>query len=292
MTGILCLHKPQQMTSFAGCALCRRLTGEKKAGHAGTLDPMATGVLPVFLGRATRLIAWLPEEDKTYLASLRFGAVSDTLDVWGTVRPTGAPLPDRQQVLRALPAFRGGIMQVPPMMSALHHEGRRLYDLAREGVQVERQPRPVTVFELELTAFDPAAGTASLRCRCSKGTYIRTLCDDLGRALGCGAVMTALQRIRAAGVELDRCLTPDALRALAEEGRLAQAVLPADALLTPYPAVTVSPAQAVRFANGGPLLRDRLPVPVAGRTRVYAPDGAFLGLGTTDETQLLPQVVL
>ena len=292
MTGVFFVHKPQQMTSFACCAVCRRLSGEKRVGHAGTLDPMATGVLPVFLGRATRLIPHLPDHTKTYAATLRFGATSDTLDGWGTVTETGAALPTREDVLRALPAFRGEILQVPPMMSACHYNGQRLYDLARAGVEVERTARPITVYTLELTAFDPAAGTASLLCRCSQGTYIRTLCDDLGRALGCGAVMTGLQRVRAAGIDLADCLTPEQLRARAEAGELMQMLHPADALLTAYPAVPVTPAQAVRFSNGGGLFLSRLPLPVTGTARVYAPDGRFLGLGRAEEKELKALVVL
>ncbi|MBO5797822.1 MAG: tRNA pseudouridine(55) synthase TruB, partial [Clostridia bacterium] len=199
VSGILCLDKPEEMTSFSCCAVVRRLLATKKVGHAGTLDPMATGVLPVLVGGATRALDFLPDHTKRYVATLRFGATSDTLDVWGTVQETGGALPTRAAVEEALTHFRGDILQVPPMMSALKRDGVRLYDLARQGIEVEREARPVTVHALTLLDFDQTAGTAVLDCTCSKGTYIRTLCDDIGRLLGCGAVMTGLRRTVAAG---------------------------------------------------------------------------------------------
>ena len=158
MDGILCLDKPDTMTSFACCAVLRRLVGEKKAGHTGTLDPMATGVLPVLFGRATRAIPFLPVQDKRYTATLTFGYRSDTLDIWGKVEATGAPVPSPRAVEAALPAFRGEIRQVPPMMSALKRDGVRLYDLARRGIEVEREARPVTVRRLDILEYDPGKG--------------------------------------------------------------------------------------------------------------------------------------
>lgn len=292
MIGIVFLDKPQQMTSFVGCAVCRRLFSEKRVGHAGTLDPMATGVLPVFLGRATRLISHLPDHDKTYVAHFRFGAVSDTLDVWGKVTETHLPLPTKESLLNALSHFQGEILQVPPMVSARRHQGKRLYELAREGVEVERQARPTTIYRLELLHYHPETGQGSLLCSCSQGTYIRTLCDDLGRELGCGAVMTALRRIRAAGVEQQSCVTPAVLEQAAAQGNVEQYLLPADVLLQAYPAVTVSAAQATRFCNGGELDVARLPYPVEGKVRVYAPDNRFIGLGETENNQLKVLVVL
>ena len=202
MDGILCLDKPDTMTSFACCAVLRRLVGEKKAGHTGTLDPMATGVLPVLFGRATRAIPFLPVQDKRYTATLTFGYRSDTLDIWGKVEATGAPVPSPRAVEAALPAFRGEIRQVPPMMSALKRDGVRLYDLARRGIEVEREARPVTVRRLDILEYDPGKGILTLDCACSKGTYIRVICDDLGRLLGCGAVMSGLRRTEAAGFSM------------------------------------------------------------------------------------------
>lgn len=286
MDGILCFHKPQEMTSFSACALLRRLTKEKRVGHAGTLDPMATGVLPLFFGKATRAVPLLPVHDKTYRAVLRFGCVSDTLDVWGNVQKTGKPFPTKEAIEAALPAFRGKIEQVPPMTSALKQNGVRLYELARKGIEVERQARPVTVYELTVERYDEAAGELELLCSCSAGTYIRSLCDDLGRALGCGAVMTALCRTFAAGYSLDTCLSPDDCRALAEAGTLCEHILPVESAFAVYPAVTVTEKQAIRFQNGGALFLERLTKEIEGTVRVHHPNGAFLGLGSPANGQL------
>ena len=175
MDGIFCLDKPADMTSFQCCAALRRLLGEKKIGHGGTLDPMATGVLPILVGRATRALDLLPVHDKRYTATLRFGYTSDTLDVWGTVTPTGRPLPSLSAIEAALPAFRGGIRQIPPMMSALKKDGVRLYDLARQGVEIEREARPVTIYSLDILGYDPAAGELRLH-RPAGGPDRRTGC--------------------------------------------------------------------------------------------------------------------
>lgn len=285
VNGILCLDKPSDMTSFSCCAVVRRLLGVKKVGHGGTLDPQATGVLPILVGNATRALDFLPDHTKRYTASLRFGATSDTLDVWGQVVETKQPLPTKAAVESALAAFRGDIMQVPPMMSALKKDGRRLYDLAREGIVVEREARPVTAHALTLLEMNEAEGTATLDCTCSKGTYIRTICDDLGRALGCGAVMTALRRTAAIGLAETHAITLDEARALAEAGELAARLIPLDTALEEYPPITVSEAQSVRFQNGGALALERLKVRPTALCRVYDPAGRFLGLGrpTADE---------
>ena len=279
VNGILCVDKPPAMTSFSCCGAVRRITGAQKAGHAGTLDPMATGVLPVLLGAATRALDFLPDHTKRYVAALRFGAVSDTLDAWGKVTKTGRPLPCRRAVEEALAAFRGDILQVPPMTSALKKEGVRLYELARRGETVEREPRPVTVFTLELLEYDENAGVARLDCACSKGTYIRSICHDLGQALGCGAVMTGLRRTAALGFTEQQILTLEQARALAEAGELARRVIPLFDALGAYPLLTVTGPQGVRFRNGGALSLDRLPAPVEGICRVCDPAGHFLGLG-------------
>lgn len=286
MDGILCIDKPEGMTSFLVVAVLRRLLGEKKVGHAGTLDPNATGVLPILVGRGTKLLDHLPCHDKCYTATLRFGAVSDTLDVWGEVQETGKPLPTLAAVEAALPAFRGNIMQVPPMTSALKQDGVRLYDLARQGIEVERPARPVTIYELTLLDYNEKEGLLTLSCHCSSGTYIRTLCDDLGRALGCGAVMTALRRTMAAGFPLTDCITLDEAKALAEAGTLTERLLPLETALAAYPALTVSAPQAARFRNGGALALERLKAKVEGPVRVYDPDGTCIALGTPADGEL------
>lgn len=284
MQGILCLDKPQEMTSFIACACVRRALGVKKTGHAGTLDPMATGVLPILCGGATRALDWLPDHDKRYLVTVRFGVVSDTQDVWGAVEQTGKPLPTREAVADALAAFRGEILQTPPMMSAIKKDGVRLYELARKGIEIEREARPVTIHTLELVSFD--GDTAVLDCACSKGTYMRVIAADLGQMLGCGALMSGLRRTLAAGFSLDDCLTLEQVREKAENGTIGQHILSVDRVLGCYPSVTVTAPQATRFRNGGALSLDRLHVPIEGVTRVYAPDGRFLGLGKPKEEEL------
>lgn len=277
MQGILCLDKPQEMTSFIACACVRRALGVKKTGHAGTLDPMATGVLPILCGGATRALDWLPDHDKRYLVTVRFGAVSDTQDVWGAVEETGKPLPTKEALEQALGHFRGEILQVPPMVSAIKKDGVRLYELARKGIEIEREARPVTVHALELLSFE--GDTAVLDCACSKGTYMRVIASDLGQMLGCGALMSGLRRTLAAGFAIEDCVTLEQLRADAENGTATEHILPVDRVLDCYPSVTVTAPQANRFRNGGALSLERLHTAVEGITRVYAPDGRFLGLG-------------
>lgn len=272
------------MTSFLACARVRRTLGIKKAGHAGTLDPMATGVLPILCGCATRALDWLPSHDKRYLVTVRFGAVSDTQDIWGAVETTSRPLPTAADVEAALAHFRGTVRQIPPMMSAIKKDGVRLYELARQGIEIERESREITIHSLALTSFN--GDTAVLDCTCSKGTYMRVLAADLGDMLGCGALMSGLRRTLAAGFTLDDCLTPEEVQQAVADGTIAHRILPIDRVLSDYPAVTVTAAQAHRFQNGGSLALDRLHAPVVGVTRVYAPDGVFLGLGQPKDDQL------
>lgn len=284
MDGIICIDKGAEKTSFVCCAIVRRILKEKKVGHAGTLDPMATGVLPILLGKATRALDFLPTHDKRYTATMRFGFTSDTLDVWGNVTPTGGAIPSLAAIEAALPAFRGDIMQVPPMTSALRKDGKRLYELAREGIEVERDARPVTVYGLDILAYDQTKGELTFDCSCSKGTYIRSICDDLGRMLGAGGIMTALRRTEAAGFALDNCipLDDDTPKELLEAR-----VLPTESLFIPYPEVFVSEKQAVRFVNGGALALERIKNTISdGIVRVKAPDGTFLGLGKPAKEEL------
>lgn len=278
MNGFVVLDKKAGITSFQAASFVRRIFQEKKTGHTGTLDPMATGVLPVALGRAARFIDFLPQAEKAYIARLRFGVTTDTLDITGRVLSQRDCRVTADQVLAALPAFRGEIMQVPPMYSALSVGGQRLYALARKGFEVERQAREVTIHALELTEALPD-GEYELFVRCSKGTYIRSLIADLGEALGPGAVMTALRRTEANGFTIENAFTEEALRA-----DPAAALLPFDFPFAAYPAVSVTEKQSVRFANGGALSAGRLKTDLAaGRCRVYSPAGVFLGLGEFGE---------
>ena len=273
MNGFIVLDKPAGVTSFKAASPLRRIFNEKKVGHTGTLDPMATGVLPIALGKAARFIDYLPDSGKAYTARFRCGITTDTLDITGKVlseRPADVTEAD---VLALLPRFTGEIAQVPPMYSAVSVNGQRLYDLVRRGIEVERQARKVTIGSLELTGV--YGDEFEIAVSCSKGTYIRTLIADLGESLGCGAVMTALRRTRANGFTVDEALTPEQVEARGEA-----AVLPLDRPFRCYGALTVTVAQANRFRNGGELFTQRLKgEPVPGIYRVYAPDETFLGLG-------------
>ncbi|MBR2730499.1 MAG: tRNA pseudouridine(55) synthase TruB [Clostridia bacterium] len=283
MTGVLILDKPAGFTSFDAVAKTRRLCGEKKCGHTGTLDPMATGVMTVLLGGATRFASLLPDHDKAYIASFRLGLTTDTLDVTGTTLATRPVTATRADVAAALAAFRGKITQIPPMYSAVSVGGQRLYQLARQGVEVERPARSVTIHALTLTEADEAANTYTIAVDCSAGTYIRTLVGDLGERLGCGAVLTALRRTRANGFDESQAVTLDRLAEASARGVAASLLIPLDLALGAYPALTVTAAQAARFRNGGALFTARLHgLEGLGLYRVYGPDGAFLGLGEAD----------
>ena len=284
--GFLCLNKPAGLTSFVAAAKCRRLTGAKKSGHTGTLDPMATGVLVVALGAATRFIELIPSHEKSYRAAFRLGETTDTLDCTGTLLQTRPVICGAKDVAAALEHFRGEIDQVPPMYSALQKDGVRLYTLARQGVEIERAPRRVTISRLLLLDADETAHTYTIDVTCSAGTYIRSLIADLGELLGCGAVMTALCRTAAHGLTLGESYDFPALEALHENGTLAESILPTARLLA-FPALTVSEKQAIRFSNGGALDLDRLQgLGEPGFYSVFSPAGTFLGVGETKETAL------
>ena len=277
MTGIIPLKKEMNITSFFAVNKLRRIVGEKKAGHTGTLDPNATGVLPVAFGGATRFIELLPTHEKAYKATFKLGVETDTLDIWGNVTRTCDKIASSQEVIALKDRFLGEIMQLPPMYSALKKDGVRLYELARRGEEVEREPRKCTIFELDISEGE--GGEYNLTCRCSAGTYIRTLISDIGDELGTGAVMTSLQRTYACGVNLEECYTLDEISQLAEEGRLDEVVISVDKLLESYPALTVTDNQTIRFKNGGSLMAGRVRgLKEHGLYRVYG-KGEFLGIG-------------
>ncbi|HIY27934.1 MAG TPA: tRNA pseudouridine(55) synthase TruB [Firmicutes bacterium] len=288
MTGVLIIDKPADYTSFDVVAVCRRLCRERKIGHTGTLDPMATGVLPLLLGKATRSASLLEDTDKTYEAGFRLGLATDTEDVTGKVLETNESPVSRAVLEKVLPQFRGEIMQVPPMYSAVSKDGKRLYELARKGLEVEREARPVTIFQLELTEYDETAREGKLMVSCSKGTYIRTLIADLAKAAGSLGVMTSLRRTRACGFTLEDAVTLDSARELAEAGSLESCLRPVESLFAHLPEAVVSGPQAVRFQNGGQLDLGRIAAfhgtaPQDGAAiRVKSPEGVFLGLGRVE----------
>lgn len=267
--GVIVIDKSPGWTSMDVCAKLRGVFREKRVGHAGTLDPMATGVLPVFVGQATKAIPFAEDGRKEYVARLRLGVVTDTQDTEGAVLCRSVADVTEADVRAALERFRGEIEQIPPMYSAVKIGGQRLYDLARRGVEVERKPRRVTISELELLPADET-GDWGLRVVCSRGTYIRTLCHDLGAALGCGGCMSALRRTAAAGYSLGEAVTLDA--AIGGDAPLRTV----DSLFRQYPAYRIAdPATERRTLCGNPIRDRRVP---DGTYRVYGADGAFLAL--------------
>ncbi len=290
MNGFVVLDKSGGMTSFRASAVLRRIYNEKKTGHTGTLDPMATGVLPVALGKATRFIDFLPDSDKAYTARFRLGIVTDTLDITGTVLEEREVNAKREDIEALLPSFTGEIFQLPPMYSAISVGGVRLYELARKGLEIEREQRKITVYSLSLRETD-AEGEYEIDVKCSKGTYVRTLIADIGEKLGCGAVMTALRRTLSNGFSIEDAVTEEELQELGEK-----AVRGIDAPFMCFPEVKVTEKQARRFSNGGELSADRLHREIfPSLYRVYGPDGEFLGLGevkTDDLTTLWAKRVI
>lgn len=285
MTGFVFLNKGEGMTSFIAAAKLRRIFGEKKAGHTGTLDPMATGVLPVALGGATRFIEFIPSHDKAYRATFILGKTTDTLDITGTILSENEVTAKKEDVEKVLKNFKGEIKQLPPMYSAIKKNGVRLYELARQGIEIERESRKVTIFSLSLVSFDERKNEYTIDVECSSGTYIRSLISDIGQELSCGAVMTALQRTKANGVSIDRCYTAEELEQLKREGRLEKALTKVDSFII-YDKIKVSAAQAKRFSNGGALDINRFGgKKEPGLYLVYSPENVFLGVGEIDSDQ-------
>ncbi|NLP47477.1 MAG: tRNA pseudouridine(55) synthase TruB [Clostridiales bacterium] len=286
MTGFLILDKAQGITSFGALARLRRLTGQKKAGHTGTLDPMATGVLPIALGGATRFIDFLPSDDKAYRAKIRLGLTTDTLDITGKIVNESQVKTDPQEFEAALKQFVGPIEQIPPMYSAVSKDGVRLYKLARQGLEVERKARRVEIYSAVLIGFDLSLNEYEVDIACSAGTYIRTLADDLGRLLGCGASLSALRRTAANGFELKSAHSLEKLEEAENIKDIKDFLIPTDKALAAYPKVRVTEAQALRFKNGGALDLERL-APLKekkGLFRLYSPRADFLGLGEVDRS--------
>ncbi|MCQ4865524.1 tRNA pseudouridine(55) synthase TruB [Pseudoflavonifractor phocaeensis] len=282
--GIIVIDKPAGWTSMDVCAKLRGVFREKRIGHAGTLDPMATGVLPVFVGRATRAVEFAAESDKEYMAGLKLGVITDTQDTTGNVLEERSVQVTRLELEKAVEQFWGDIRQVPPMYSAIKVGGKKLYELARKGKEVERAPRPVTI-----SVFWPVEQLGQreylMRICCSKGTYVRTLCHDLGQALGCGGAMSSLRRVKAAGFTLDDAVPLETVVAAAERGEAEGLLLRVDEYFARNGwsgAINVSPQAEKRLRNGA-----AVPLPgVDGSFRVYSGSGEFLGLGAAENGTL------
>ena len=275
--GILVIDKSAGWTSQDVAAKLRGVFHERRVGHGGTLDPMATGVLPVFIGRATRAAEFLESAEKEYVAGLRLGVMTDTQDTSGTVLETNSVCVTRAQLEAALRQFLGPIEQTPPMYSAIKINGQKLYELARRGQEVARRPRSITIHALELLEGEGADWT--IRVRCSKGTYVRTLCHDLGRALGCGGCMSSLRRTRAGSFTLAQAVTMQQVLDFAAGQDPQQLLMPVDAVFAAHPPLIVTLGQAAKLKNGAQV-KDWQFQP--GTYRVYAEDGEFLLLGRVE----------
>ena len=273
MDGIVIVDKPQGWTSQDVVSKLRGVYKTRRIGHGGTLDPLATGVLPVFVGRATRGVEFFEHAGKTYETVLRLGVTTDTEDITGTTLEEKPVAVTREQLEGVLQQFRGDILQVPPMYSAIKINGQKLYDLARKGKEVERQARPVTIYKLECLSFDGAA--ARLLVHCSKGTYIRTLCKDIGAALGCGGCMEQLRRVSAGSYTLEQAVS---LQALMESDDPGKYLIPVDSMFSQYEQVTLTPKQTLRCRNGNSFSVDL----VDGTYRAYSPEGEFLMLAKVE----------
>lgn len=279
MDGILNINKPVGMTSFDVVARVRRLSGVKKVGHAGTLDPDASGVLPVCVGKATKVIEFLMEKDKSYRVGLYLGRATDTQDASGKVLYEKPVEADFCEIEKAVKSFIGNIEQIPPMFSAIRVAGKRLYDLARKGIEIERKARSVTFYNIEILSMERISENnvnVIMDVECSKGTYMRTLCHDIGELLGCGGHMSSLIRTRSGPFSLENSFTIDDLTDLHRETRIEEAFLTMDQAILYLPSVVVSSEEAKRLKNGLGVVRQDL---TPGYIRVYHEKGSFLAIG-------------
>lgn len=272
-SGILIVDKPAGWTSMDVCAKLRGIFHEKRVGHGGTLDPMATGILPVFIGRATRAVEFAEKSDKEYIAGLKLGVITNTQDTSGEVLEERDVDVTGERLRAVLAQFTGDIEQIPPMYSAIKINGKKLYELARKGKEVERKPRPVTIRALELLGWPEAGEDFRLRVRCSKGTYVRTLCHDIGQALGCGGCMSSLRRTMAAGFTLEDAVTLEQVREAANPASL---LLPVDCLFAEKQMLALKNAETEKKIRNG--MTAVMPELAPGEYRVYGQNGEFLAL--------------
>ena len=288
MLGLLLLDKPQDITSFGAVARIKKLAGEKRVGHTGTLDPMATGVLPVLIGRATVLSQHLIDADKSYNATIKLGITTDSGDITGNVISQADVNCTSADIDGVLKKFLGKQMQTPPMFSAIKQNGVRMYELARRGENVDIPAREIEVFSLEKKSCLNEQNEFVIDCTVSKGTYIRSLCRDIGEALGCGATLTTLRRTKTAGFDISQCVSLDKLT----PENISDYILPCDKVVCYLPQIYVSEKQAIRFTNGGQLSLDRikyLNFIDNGIYRVYFGQ-KFLGLGRADTNDNLLKI--
>lgn len=284
MTGILPVKKPQKFTSFDVIGKLRGVTKTRKIGHSGTLDPMATGVLPLFFGGATKCCDILPNEDKRYVADLKFGIVTDTQDIFGKVLKETESHVLKEEFEHIMLGFIGKQMQTPPMYSAVKVNGRPLYDLAREGKVVERAQKEIEVYDIKLLEFDEHAQTAKIEVSCGKGTFIRTLINDMGEKLGFGASMTALERTMAAGFDISECYTISEIEEMMQNGTFEEHLIPIERLYEDLPKLVLSDFDKRLYRSGVPLdLQKRGWGGISGNIAVFDESGMLLGISFMDE---------
>lgn len=283
MNGILLINKPQGFTSFDVIAKLRGILKIKRLGHAGTLDPMATGVLPVFVGKATRACDIIPNNEKSYTADFRLGVVTDTQDSTGAVINTFDKKVSEDEIISVLDCFRGEIDQLPPMYSAVSVGGKRLYDLARQGIEVERKSRKITIEKIELISFNEESQTGRLFISCSKGTYIRTIIHDIGEKLLIGGIMTGLVRNSSSGFKLEDCYTFEQVQHMKENDSLEDAIIPVDKAFESYDEIHLSDVQTSMYRNGVKLDLNRV-IHDSDKNifRVYSNENIFLGIAKAD----------
>lgn len=284
MNGIICVNKPQGFTSFDVIAKLRGIMKIRRLGHGGTLDPMATGVLPVFVGTATKACDIMPDNTKSYRAGFKLGQATDTQDITGEVLTSTDMAVTRETLEGVMPSFVGDIMQLPPMYSAVQVNGQRLYDLARQGVEVERTPRQIHVDRLELTGYIEETREGVLEIYCGKGTYIRTIINDIGEKLGCGGIMTSLVRTSSGGFTLEDCFTMEEIQQAADENRLEELILPIERVFETLPKLRLNEVQTRMYKNGVKLDISRVHriKADADTYSVYGYDGGFIGTAFAD----------
>ncbi len=284
MNGILCINKPQGFTSFDVIAKLRGIMKIKRLGHGGTLDPMATGVLPVFVGTATKACDIMPDNSKRYTADFIFGKTSDTQDVTGNILTESDKKINREELEAVLPEFKGKVRQLPPMYSAVQVNGKRLYDLARQGIEVERNPREIEIKNISILRYDEESREGTLEIDCGKGTYIRTIINDIGERLGCGGIMTGLVRTYSSGFTINECFTLDEVQCAKDEDRLESLILPIERVFQNIPKLCLNEVQTRMYRNGVKLDLNRIKNIRQGvpEYSVYGFDGKFIGIASAD----------
>ncbi len=284
MNGILCVNKPQDFTSFDVIAKLRGILGMKRLGHAGTLDPMATGVLPVFVGTATKACDIMPDNFKSYRAGFKLGQTSDTQDITGKILTTSDKSVSLDDINAVLLDFTGKIMQLPPMYSAVQVNGKRLYDLARQGIEVEREPREIEVKSLNIFEYDENTREGIIEIYCGKGTYIRTIIHDIGQKLGCGGIMTSLVRTYASGFSLNDCYTFEQIQKARDENRLESLILPVERIFNKLPKLRLNEHQTRLYRNGVKLNLEKIHniIENCELYSLYGFDGDFIGTAVAD----------